>query len=187
MQSLRVRRGNSLLLTYSTGAFPVDNIPNTCDPFAASVTVSCSKWICSLSLHCLRWMKSLSVSGSVKMICNPTSMAVHGDNRKLWGQLDCTDLASTDSLISVSECLSRLFLRFSVFLLWFGERGVQVDPRSEPSLSWSSHYAGGHEVWPERRPRRNWTIEGERTDICQWGIGKRYMSTNISDIPLQQS
>ena len=81
----------SLLLTYSTGAFPVDNIPNTCDPFAASVTVSCSKWICSLPLHCPRWMNSpvfLSVSGSVKMICNPTSMAVHGDNRKLWGQLD---------------------------------------------------------------------------------------------------
>ena len=137
-------------------------------------------------LHYSRWMKSLSISGSGTRL-DRMIMTVwdHSHIQKLWGQLDCTDLASTDRLISVSECLPGLFLRFSVFILRSGERGVQVDPRSEPSLSWSSHYAGGHEVWPERRPRRNWTFEGEGTDICQWGIGNKNVSTNISDIPLQ--
>ena len=146
--------------------------------------------VCLVSsiLSCLqysRWMKSLSISGSgTRLDRRIMTVWDHSHIQKLWGQLDCTKPASTDSLISVSECLSRLFLRFSVFLLRSGERGVQVDPRSEPSLSWSSHYAGGHEVWPERRPRRNWTFEGEGTDICQWGIGKRHVSTNISDFKI---
>ena len=67
-----------------------------------------------------------------------------------------TELSRQDD-ISVSGCVSGLFLL--QLPPQPRERGVQVDPRSEPSLSWNSHYTPGNEGRPETR-KGNCEIEG---------------------------
>ena len=72
-------------------------------------------------------------------------------------------------LIIVSGCVPRLFLSHGP--RQSEECGVQVDPRSDPSLSWCSYYARRNEGWPERGPCRAWTFKREGTDSCEREIG----------------